>query len=325
MRARTSNALPGRSATATAVAGLLALGALTAGCTSDTDGTDSAATPAAAPRVDPATWPEVTPGRGLAKGLSLPLEDYMQSYRDTVVLERASYQLQSECMAGYGFQVDFPTPGVHPPPNNNDANMKRRYGITDRQTAETHGYGLDEDPDRQQRQQLPELSAAAITILTGRVGGRPDASPAPRTYKGKEIPEGGCSTWALDRIGFSKIDFSLVSKLDYDSLEQSQKTAPVRKVLAAWSTCMKKKGYDAKVPYDASKLAPSPQGKPTERSIAVALADIDCKKSVDLVRIWFDADAAIQNRQIEKNKLELTEAKKANEDALKAAEKVLDG
>ncbi|MFJ8789467.1 hypothetical protein [Streptomyces sp. NPDC102462] len=320
----TSTARPGRRATATAVAGLLALAAAAAGCTSGPGGpggTDGAQAAAAA-GADTAAWPDATPRQGLAKGLSLPLEDYMQTYQDTVVLERASRKLQSECMARYGFQVTFPPVGVNPPPNDNDANIERRYGITDRATAERYGYGLAEEPD-QRGQRMPKLSEAAVAVLTGRVAFSPEASAAPRSYRGKKIPEGGCGRWAVDRIGSSKPDFSLVSKLDHDSLDQSQQTAPVRSALAAWSRCMKGKGYDVGTPYEAPKLAPSAGDRPSQRAVNVALADIDCKESVDLVRIWFEQDAEIQRRQIEAHQLELTEAKKLNESALKTAEQAL--
>ncbi|MFB7175772.1 hypothetical protein ACFCYM_33880, partial [Streptomyces sp. NPDC056254] len=54
-------------------------------------GTPSA-TPAAPvagdrPLVDRAKWPKATPERGLARGLTLPLEAYMQTFEEAVLLE----------------------------------------------------------------------------------------------------------------------------------------------------------------------------------------------------------------------------------------------
>ncbi|MFD5620355.1 hypothetical protein [Streptomyces yangpuensis] len=140
------------------------------------------------PLVDRAKWPEATPGRGLAQGLTLPLETYMQTYQETVVLDGAVRQLQEECMADYGLPVRLPVEGTNPPPSDNDANMERRYGLTDREAAAAHGYGLPDEATEPVRQKVPELEPAEFEVLTGRklpaaaaAGGAPPGRPgAPR-------------------------------------------------------------------------------------------------------------------------------------------------
>ncbi|MFE5594266.1 hypothetical protein [Streptomyces sp. NPDC056549] len=312
-----------RSLAALAGAGL-ALTALT-GC-GDRDPAGQAPPPAAAEagaKVDESKWPKATPETGLARGLVLPLQQYMQTYKDSVVIERAARTLQTQCMADFGFTVVFPPVGTNPPPNADDANMSRRYGISDRETAEKYGFGIP--PDTVEHPPPPKLTAAAVAVLTGRKGLDPRAEPAPATYRGKKIPKDGCQGSSFDRIG-ARIDFGLSSRLDHDSLVKSQETPVVQAAVKAWSGCMKKKGYAVADPYAAIDLVPRVEGAETSpKEISAAVADIDCKKETDLVRVWHRAETAIQTQQVERNQLALQQLKEKNAHAVKAAEAALRG
>jgi len=303
------------------------MGAAMAGCgpEPEEETADKAASSAARTleNVDRSKWPKATPERGLAKGLTLPLEQYMQSYEQRVVIDQAVRNLQTECMAGFGFDFRPPPAGTTPPPNANDANMERRYGITDRVVAEQYGYGLPENGP-QTGASTPELTEAAGMVLSGAVRTGKRESPAPRSFKGKEIPEGGCTGWAKRKVGADGLDFSLVSRLNYESLAQSQETPEVQRAIGAWSRCMKSKGYEVAIPFEAIDLT-NDTGVGSDKAVTIAVADIDCKKSVDLVSIWFRVDAGIQSKQIEKHQLALEETRKKNEAAIKAAEKMLRG
>ncbi|MFG3208011.1 hypothetical protein [Streptomyces sp. NPDC048192] len=255
--------------------------------------------------------------------MTLPLQQYMQTYQDSVVIERAARSLETQCMARYGFTVTFPLAGVDPPPNADDSNMPRRYGISDPATSAKYGYELP--PDSTEHPQPPKLSPAGIAVLTGRTALNPRAEKAPSTYQGKKVPEGGCQQEAFDSLG-ARIDFTLPSHLDHDSLVKSQEDPRVQKALTAWSACMKSKGYTVADPYAAVDLAPhSSSGTASQEEITVALTDIDCKKKTDLVRIWHGVDAAIQQRQVEQNQLALQQLKEKNSRAVKAAEAALRG
>ena len=72
-----------------AAAAMAAATVLITGCGAGTSTGTAGATPVAEnkPMVDKENWPKATPERGLAEGLSLPLEAYMQTYEDTVTLE----------------------------------------------------------------------------------------------------------------------------------------------------------------------------------------------------------------------------------------------
>ncbi|WP_406400163.1 hypothetical protein [Streptomyces uncialis] len=273
--------------------------------------------------VDRSQWPDATPRRGLAKGLKLPLERYMQSYEQRVAIDQAVRDQQTACMAGFGFEFRPPPAGTTPPPNPNDANMERRYGITDRVVAERHGYGLaKEEPPA--GSSSPKLGEAATMVLSGAVDKGDTKSSAPISYKGKEIPQGGCSGWAPRKVGAAGLDFSLVSRLNYESLTRSQETPKVRAALKSWSRCMKEKGYEVAIPFDAIHLTTG-KGNGSEKAVAIALADIDCKKSTDLVSIWYRVDSGIQREQIKQHRTGLEASSKQNETAVRTAERLLRG
>ncbi|WP_330265113.1 hypothetical protein [Streptomyces griseorubiginosus] len=253
--------------------------------------------------VNRSNWPEATPTSGLAKGLSLPLEAYMETYQDTVALDDAERHLETQCLADYGLHVTFPPAGQTPPPSADDSNMPRRYGITDRAQAEKYGYGLPDAIQHQEGTRMPQLTKDQVEVLTGRTSIRrspadPAPGQAPSTFQGKAIHKDGCAGWADDRLGTRDMDFSLVSQLDGESLTRSQRTPAVQNAIAAWSTCMKGKGYTVDTPYHAGDIVTHTDGSPSKEEIAVAVADIDCKQSTDLVKIWFAADSKIQEQQI---------------------------
>ncbi|MFY4721036.1 hypothetical protein [Streptomyces sp. LaBMicrA B280] len=247
----------------------------------------------------------------------------MQTYQDSVVIERAGRSLETECMTRYGFTVTFPPAGVNPPPNADDSNMPRRYGLSDPAAAARYGYELP--PDTTKHPQAPKLSAAAVAVLTGRKGLTPRAAKAPSSYRGQKVPEGGCQQEAFDKIG-ARIDFTLVSHLDHDSLVKSQEEPRVRKAIKTWSTCMKTEGYAVADPYTAFDLVPrDDSGAVSQREIAMATADVECKKKTDLIAIWYGVDASIQKQQVEQNQLALQQLKEKNTRAVKAAEAALRG
>lgn len=276
------------------------------------------------------TWPQATPTAGLAKGLFLPLEAYMETYQDTVSIDNAERHLESTCLADYGFHLTFPPAGQTPPPSADDSNMPRRYGITDRAVAAQYGYGLPDGMQHQEGTKMPTLTKSQVEVLTGRTSIRhspadPAPAMAPSTYQGKPIHKDGCAGWAKDQLGTRTMDFSLVSRLDGESLTQSQQTPAVRNVISAWSRCMKGKGYTIDTPYDADKIVPHVDGHPSKDEIRVALADIDCKKSTNLVKVWFAEEAKIQQQQIKDHQSELNTLRTRRTHAVGAAQKALKG
>ncbi len=273
--------------------------------------------------VDTSKWPKSVAGSGLAKGLTLPLQQYMQTYQDSVVIENAARSLETSCMARFGFTVVFPPAGTDPPPNADDSNMPRRYGISDPVEAAKYGYELP--PDNATHPAPPQLTPAGIAVLTGRKALNPRAAKAPSTYKGMKVPQGGCERQSFDKLG-ARLDFTLPSKLDHDSLVRSQADPRVQKVINAWSSCMKTKGYTVADPYAAfNAFTPAGSGAPSRQELGLATSDISCKEKTNLIGIWHQADTAIQRQEVEQNQLQLQRLKDENARAVKAAEAALRG
>ncbi|MFE0802564.1 hypothetical protein ACFW3N_21060 [Streptomyces sp. NPDC058834] len=292
------------------------------------------------PIVNKENWPDKIPASGLTKDLSLPLEVYMASYEDQVTVEEATNDLQQSCMKDYGIDLTLPRAGANPPPSDNDANIERRYGITNRAEAEKYGYQLPPALREHTKQTLRDLSGVEVEVLTGHTKPEPpntpkgvkagepfaapgrDTQPARAEHNGKKLKTGGCIGWSRDQLGVKEADPIIVAQLAGDSLTQSMKDDQVIKAIAAWSSCMDDKGHTGLAdPYKAMDRGFTNNGEPSQESIALAVDDIDCKKQTDLVKIWFGVESAIQNKQITDNKSQLTGIKEQRGKELAAARK----
>ncbi|MFD7705000.1 hypothetical protein [Streptomyces caelestis] len=325
--------------TATAVA-LAASALLVSACSSGTAPGTAENVADGKPIVNKENWPKKVPTRGLVKDLSLPLEAYMPSYEDQVTVEQAANDLQQSCMKDYGIDLTLPLAGANPPPSDNDANIERRYGITDRAEAEKYGYELPPALQEHTRQPMRDLSDVEVEVLTGHTrpepvealqgakAGEPFAGPgqsvrpARAEYNGKKLKAEGCIGWSKDRLGVQEADPLVVAELAGDSLVQSMKDDRVVKAFAAWSSCMDGKGHTGLAdPYKAMDRGVTDDGEPSQESIALAVDDIDCKERTDLVKIWFGVESAIQNKQIADDKSRLTGIKEQHGKEVAAARK----
>jgi hypothetical protein len=100
----------------------------------------------------------------------------------------------------------------------------------------------------------------------------------------------------------------------------------VKQALADWSQCMKTEGYTAATPFEATEIAPHPEGGPASKEeIAIALAEIDCKEQTDLVAVWFTEESKIQKAQIAEHQNKLNGTRTQNSSAVAAANAELAG
>jgi hypothetical protein len=310
--------------TATAVA-LAASALLVSACSSGATPETAKNVADGKPIVNKDNWPKKIPTSGLTKDLTLPLEAYMTSYEDQVTVEQASNDLQQTCMKDYGIDLTLPQAGANPPPSDNDANIERRYGITDRAEAEKYGYELPPALQERTEQTMRDLSGVEVEVLTGHTkpeppkaqagakAGQPVVNPALGTkparaeYNGKTLKAGGCIGWSKDQLGVKEVDPTFVAQLAGDSMVQSMKDDSVIKAIAAWSSCMDRKGHTGLAdPYKAMDQGVTNDGQPSQESIALAVDDIDCKKQTDLVKTWSNVESVIQDKQIADNKTQLT-------------------
>ena len=89
------------------------------------------------------SWTATT--KGLAKGLTLPLEEYTYSAKDRYAWQIAVQQEWRSCMQRFGF-ADFapPAPAADTVTAQVESGMGRRYGVTDPVDVQKYGYYLAE-------------------------------------------------------------------------------------------------------------------------------------------------------------------------------------
>ncbi|WP_411082656.1 hypothetical protein [Streptomyces sp. cmx-18-6] len=267
---------------------------------------------AATPKVFTENWPSRVPSAGLTKGMALPLEQYMVSYADEIAVQRARDVAEIACMRRYGF-VDWRTEdlGTSPPPADNASNMPRRYGLTVLAEAQEFGYrvpasGRDSTPPPEQDE--PD----AEKVWRGAEG-----SEKATSFKGRELPEGGCSGEVDRKVG--SLDVELVEQLSAESFERSQQVPAVKAAMARWADCMNARGHDVKTVWDAGDLASANAPTASSKEISIATAEVECKEKTDLVKVWYTEESAIQKQLIASHTSLLDRAQKSSKSTLEAA------
>ncbi|MFI7142389.1 hypothetical protein ACIBQ5_33185 [Streptomyces massasporeus] len=288
-----------------ALAGFFAAAALTTGVVVSSAGGGGAAQDEPSPKtvaanaVDESKWPSRTPERGLAKGLSLPVEKYLVGYTDVVDWQRAQRDLWMSCMARFGFEkFSPPIPGVNPPVEFNDANMPRRYGASDATEAATYGYHLP--PEQLEEPSVWEPAAGAEESVF--LGDGPELSGG--TYNGVTVPQGGCRGETERQLGHLAQGED-ASKVNASSMTLSLKQPGVQKVINDWAACMKDKGHAFDDPYKPAASFDLSTPTASAEEIEVATADVACKGETGLIKVWSAEETAIQNQQIAVKKTSL--------------------
>jgi hypothetical protein len=281
------------------------------------------ASPQDAPTLSSTAVPSTSsaaPSDGLTKGMVLPLEAYMESDQENLALENGHLALESRCMAAFGFTVPNHVTNQVTPPGFDGANMARRYGISDLAQAQQYGYHLATPPPTSSN---PANSVGTPALRSVMFGSKPNSSgqSTPLTeYDGKSVPAGGCYAQAGRQIGDANLDADLPNRLDTQSMDRSTADPRVQAALAKWSACMAGKGYHVDSPLNADTLVPdlnSPE--PSTAEIQVAVADVTCKQSTDLINTWFAVETSLQKTLIASNQLALQQEETELNNAVKRA------
>lgn len=242
-----------------------------------------------------------------ASDLTLPIQRYLYSDRELSLLMRAREKRIAVCMHGLGI-------GYTPPKQQKNAGPKtiteRRYGLADPALAKRSGYHL---PGVQVRPQ-PTLPAAEFAALTGQGAG-------------STVPKGGCSGQAQRDIAgndtFGPAD--LAQDLNARSFRLSMRDTRVRAVFTSWASCMKRDGFSYPDPLKVMADPKFSQASPGKGEQAVASADVECKRRVNLIGIWYTVESAYQRKLIENNYKALEDIAVSKRDQLNTAEKIAAG
>lgn len=276
------------------IAGAIALGLLVGNC-----GDASAGRPTA-----PVTTDRSAPSMLDLSGRRLPIERYLLTDRQLGELSRARTFLAANCLSRYGLTLPpavFDSGTTPAADTSSSANTAHRYGIADPTAAARFGYhpppGTPTPPPHRPE---PRLSAAVELVLTGKNGAL--SSPeSTTTYQGRPIPEGGCMDEATRRLGTRSGtigDAQLANDVNLDSFARSKTEPATAKAIHAWSTCMRAAGFEYADPTEAPGPRFGDAPRATSEEIAVATADVACKRRTNLVGYWFTAEQAYQERAI---------------------------
>ena len=259
--------------------------------------TAAAAAPAAAapaePRVDSiaiiSDW----------RGISLPLDAYVQDSGERQTVLRAEYVLTKSCVEQFGFQFAAPAWDKSPAdvPNGEGSAHYRLYGLLDVDHAKQMGYhSYGQDVASEAAYADVKLPNDYYNVVAAKFGGG--------TFNGKVIPDGGC-LGAAQREVEGATDVSLPEQLAFDSWTASKSDSRVVAAFATWSECMAKSDYDYSTPMEANNDPKWSGDKASAEEIAVAVADVNCKKTTNLVGIRMAVDAAYLRIAISQHGAEL--------------------
>ncbi|WP_244204298.1 hypothetical protein [Streptomyces africanus] len=281
-----------------------------AGCSGDaTTANPSVATPK--PTVsfdpaDPATW-------------VLPIEGYLPSDAERKQISQARKILISDCMKGFGFSWE---PAADLPRIGGKTLVDWRYGIHDMALAKERGYKPAADEQEAYDQAVEEGA------LDGTSGTGPDTQALEGGAKkvgGKPVPEGGCLGEADRKISAGAANTTIAQTISNETFAQSQQSPEVVEAFKAWSDCMKASGFHYPRPLDASDDPQFGSRSVTPLEIRTATADISCRDKTKVAKIWFDAEVAIQNEEIESRPEQLNGERKSLNEAVKKAADVIAG
>lgn len=282
----------------------LCLAVLAGGCSSGSHQEPAAAVPTSRPVTQSAA--------------SLPIERYLLSDGQMSRIVQARNRIAAQCVRRFGLDWNPVPPPAPQDPSRDAANSARRYGLTDPAEAARFGYHVA-GASQTKRPAEPPLSSDQRTVLSGRSA---NGSVA-QVFHSLRIPTGGCIGEANARISGDPErlgDEDLPSRINVDSYRQSMADPRVVAAFQAWSGCMKRHGYDYADPTQAPGKKPEFTGPgPTTAEIAVAVADVSCKKQTGLVAIWSAVDITVQNTAIKRDAAELATVKRDLDNQVRAA------
>jgi len=246
-----------------------------------------------------------------ALGLRVPLDDFTLSRLDIHTIEYAEDLLTRACMRGSGLDWE-----PLPPPARTDTDPlhRRRYGVIEPEVAKRFGYHLPPlAPDQRAREQVWRRREAL--------------PPAERRAAYGHDGQGGCRHTARTRLAedLPTIDRQRLNGFIGGTFEASQRVRAVAAVFGAWSRCMRAKGFAYRTPLGAANdPAWTRSAHASPREIAVAEADVGCKRATGLVAVWSTADRAVQLDAIAAHRRDFDRFRRARDAELRAARQIIE-
>lgn len=234
-----------------------------------------------------------------------PVDRYLVTPQQVTTIQSAANMLNEKCMKEFGLRgVATELFGFDAKSIRYDKTHAPLYGFFDPAQAGASGY------DRVPSQPAPAPSGAvppsmdAMTVEHGM-----DAAGNPvSTFAGKSLPAGGCKGQSVRGTG-GALPIPDPKALPDHGPQIPTDDPRILKVTAAWSACMKTKGFTYSNPQDAldnPQLIP----KTSERNGVISVqhsadelkqasADVACKLSTNMVGISLAVQSAYDTRYVE--------------------------
>ena len=213
-------------------------------------------------------------------------------------MDRGYVTLHNRCMEKRG----FPARSVVPANTAMPIPTAWRYGVIDPSIAARYGYHTP--PGYKTR-------------------GNTDRAEAERRYAQNPMPdtELRANNECVDNVqrqlgkpeGGSHMDDVLAQTLAVASFEQSGTDPRVQEATRRWTDCMRGKGYAVKDSLTVVNQFDLTTKLPTPVEVAIATADVECKRASNLVGVWYAVEVAYQNSSI-RNNIQRLEASRRNVD-----------
>ncbi len=261
-------------------------------------------------------------------GLTFPVDGYRVTASQSLAIQNAVQILTARCAKQFGVTVPVQLRTTEPV-----LDYRHLYGVTDPAEAQRWGYQVPpaQTPSGPTSSDGPELSRDDMTVVSGWPQGRigdPAKPPTGLVQAGKKVPTGGCRGEATRTLGLNDNEnpqeSPTVRSIADGASHQAQADARVVAAFGAWSQCMNSRGFAYRNPWEpVDKRWPQPTG---EEETNTAVADVACKRKVNLISIWYGVEVAYENVLVQRNLTSLTEEKKRFDSiAAKAAQVLAQG
>ncbi len=236
----------------------------------------------------------------------LPIARYSYTDTETATIESAEQILTQRCLHSFGIDYEPPQQDTRSP-----APADRRYGLASADEAARLGYHPDLGP-------LPEAPGLTLSLIH-------DVYKRQIVYKGKEVPARGCLGQSVAKL--AKYDHpqaaQIARRISTQSYEDALTEPSVQKGFGAWSACMEEAGFRYASPLQPLNDKAFKGEDVSAKEKQTAAADVGCKEETGLLDIWFKAESALQQADIDKNTAVLKELRTAHRQRVEAARRVV--
>ncbi|GAA4880168.1 hypothetical protein [Kitasatospora terrestris] len=283
------------------------------------------------PPAEPSAFSSALPTRTVAGAVVpvLPLDAYRLTAAQQDHLQQAADRIAADCMRAQG--LTWPArPAAQGVEHDSD---ERRYGVSDARTVAATGYRVPPPAgvtaeQLAERKRAVEARNAAMTeaVVAAYTGEKPGATTP------QEAGRGGCRGEAEQRLGLPSGYADGTDAVETAVQEGWNKTAAdprAKDADAKWSACMHGSGYDYADPHQAAgdpawrPGAPGVGPTPDAREKAVAVRDVECKRSTGYLTAWQTVEIEQQNALIKDREPQLRAVADQWHQALVRAEQLL--